>query len=227
MSAIRTRDQPRTSCAESCVDAFPTRHERLVAALGSVPDPRDRRGVRYSLVGVLALAVTAALAGSCSFAAIGQWALESSAEMLAMFGLPSGRVPDESTLRKLFARIDSDALDAALGVWMWTRTFFVNERRVIALDGKTLRGARTSTAKKAPALVAAFDHGAGVVLGQLAVADNSNEIPAARTLLGQFDLTGAVVTCDAPTYPNRHRHSDHQRRRGLCVHCEGQYAYAA
>ena len=49
----------------------PTRHERLLDALKAVPDPRDRRGVRYSLAGMLALAVTATVAGCRSFAAIG------------------------------------------------------------------------------------------------------------------------------------------------------------
>lgn len=176
---------------------FPTCHQRLLAALASVPDPRDRRGVRYGLVGVLAVTVTAVLAGCGSFAAIGQWAAESPVEMLAMLGLNRDSAPDESTLRKLFARLDADALDAALGVWMWTRTLLVDGRRVIAVDGKTLRGARTCTGKKAPQLVAAFDQGAGVVLGQLAAVAGSNEIPAVRTLLTQFDLKGAVVTCDA------------------------------
>jgi hypothetical protein len=99
--------------------------------------------VRYSLAGVLALAVTATVAGCRSFAAIGQWAAETAAEKLLSFGLTTGSAPDESTLRKLFARIDAGALDRALGVWMWTRTFTVGQRRVIALDGKTIRGART------------------------------------------------------------------------------------
>jgi len=177
--------------------ANPTRHERLLAALQTVPDPRDRRGVRYSLAGILALAVTATVAGCRSFAAIGEWAAETAADKLASFGLASGSAPDESTLRKLFARIDADALDRALGVWMWTRTFTVDRRRVIARDGKTVRGARTRPDGKAPHLVAAFDHGAGAVLGQVAVDAKSNEIPAARTQLGQLDLDAAVVTLDA------------------------------
>jgi hypothetical protein len=100
-------------------------------------------------------------------------------------------------LRKLFALIDADALDRALGVWMWTRTFTVEQRRVIATDGKTIRGARTRAGGKAPHLIAAFDHGAGVVLGRVAIDAKSNETPAARTLLEQFDLDGAVVTLDA------------------------------
>jgi Transposase DDE domain len=114
-----------------------------------------------------------------------------------LFGLSGGSAPDESTLRKLFARLNAGALDRALGVWMWTRTFIVDARRVIALDGKTIRGARIRPNGKAPHLIAAFDHSAGAVLGQVAVDTKSNEIPSARTLLGHLDLDGAVVTLDA------------------------------
>ena len=151
-----------------------------------------RAGCATRWPGVLALAVTATVAGCRSFAAIGQWAAETTADKLASLGLAGGGVPDESTLRKLFARLDADALDRALGVWMWTRTFTVDERRVIALDGKTIRGARTRPDGKAPHLLAAFDHGASAVLGQVAVDAKGDEIPAARTLLGQLDLDGAV-----------------------------------
>ncbi|VBA45078.1 ISAs1 family transposase [Mycobacterium attenuatum] len=119
------------------------------------------------------------------------------ADKLALFGLSGGSAPDESTLRKLFARIDADAFDRALGVWMWIRTFIVDQRRVIAVDEKTIRGARTRPEGKAPHLVAALNHRAAVMLGQLAVDVKSNEIPAARTLLGHCDRDGAVVALDA------------------------------
>lgn len=176
----------------------PTRHERLLEVLASVPDPRDRRGTRYPLAGLLALVVTATLAGARSFAVIGQWAAAATAEHLAAFGLGAVAAPDESTLRKLFARIDADALDSALAVWMWTRTVVAGQRRVIALDGKTVRGARhRADDTAAPHRVAAFDHGAGAVLRQVCVEAKSNEIPAARTLLSRLDLDGAVVTTDA------------------------------
>lgn len=178
--------------------ANPTRHQQLLTVLeNNVPDPRKARGIRYPLASVLAMAVAATIAGARSFAAIGQWCAASTPAQLAAFGLGHA-APDESTLRKLFARIDTDALDTALGVWMWTRTFVVGQRRIIALDGKTVRGARDRTADTAaPHLVAAFDHEAGVVLGQVCVDAKSNEIPAARTLLAQLDLAGAVATLDA------------------------------
>ncbi|WP_232070740.1 transposase family protein [Mycobacterium lacus] len=88
---IRTRGHTHVpSSPTPPADANPTRHERLLQALQTVPDPRDRRGVRYSLAGVLALAVTATLAGCRSFAAIGQWAAEAASGTLASFGVTSG-----------------------------------------------------------------------------------------------------------------------------------------
>lgn len=171
--------------------------QSLLEHLERVPDPRDPRGVRYPLAGMLAVAVCAVLAGARSFAAIGEWGLDLGAEDLDLLGL--NRAPVESTLRKLFARLDAAALDAALAVFAWCRVRQIQGRRVIAIDGKTVRGAR-SKAGSAPHLIAALDHGTGVVLGQHAVAAKSNEIPAVRDLLAGFDaadLHGCVITVDA------------------------------
>lgn len=169
----------------------------LLGVLGKVPDPRDPRGVRYPLPGMLAVAVCAVLAGARSFTAIGEWALDLGADHLDRLGLQ--RAPVESTMRKVFARLDAAALDRQLAVVAWTRTHLIQGRRVIAIDGKTVRGARTG-AGAAPHLIAALDHATGVVLGQNAVAAKSNEIPAVRDLLAGFDpadLQGCVITVDA------------------------------
>jgi len=166
----------------------------LLTLLGSVPDPRARRGVRHPLAQLLAIGLSAVIAGARSFAAIGEWAAGPDEAVVAGGG--TGRAPDESTFRRVFARVDADALAAVIGAWVWTRTGVVAGRRVIAIDGKTVRGARRRDGGT-PHLVAALDHASGTVLGQLAVAAKSNEIPAVRTLLGCFDLTRVVVTVDA------------------------------
>jgi len=152
------------------------------------------------LPGLLAVAIAAVASGARSFAAIGQWVCDTDADLLAALGFRRGRRPSESAIRRAFARLDAARLDAVLGAWMWTRTRVVDQQRVIAIDGKTVRGARTPecTGKPtAPHLVAAFDHDSGAVLGQLAVSAKSNEIPAVRTLLASYDLAGVVVTVDA------------------------------
>jgi DDE family transposase len=152
--------------------------------------------------GILAVGLAAVVAGARSFAAIGQWVADADADLLAGLGIGRVRRPSESAIRRTFARLDAAKLDAILAAWVWTRTVVVDQRRVIAIDGKTVRGARTkdatgATISAAPHLVAAFDHASGAVLGQLAVAAKSNEIPAVRTLLAGLDLQGVVVTVDA------------------------------
>ncbi len=161
--------------------------QELLGLLSGVPDPRDPRGVRYPLAGVLAVAVSAVLTGARSFAGIGEWASELGTDRLDRLGLNTA--PEESTLRKLFARLDVVALDRQLGTFAWTRTGRVQGRRVIAIEGKTVRRARVRSGAEhgsVPHLVAALDHLSGVVLGQVSVAAKSNQIPAVRDLLAGF-----------------------------------------
>ena len=168
----------------------------LLDLLAQVPDPRKRRGRRHPLAGLLAVGIAAVIAGSRSFAAIGQWAADAGPEALAVLGAVRGPA-EESTFRRAFALVSADVLDRVLGAWLWTRAVQAGGRLVIAIDGKTVRGARDKTGK-APHLVAALAHGIGAVLGQVAVDEKSNEIPAVRELLKAFtDLAGAVFTIDA------------------------------
>jgi predicted transposase YbfD/YdcC len=172
------------------------RSQYLLDLLAQVPDSRKRRGRRHPLAGLLAVGIAAVIAGSRSFAAIGQWAADASPEVLAGLGAARGAA-EESTFRRAFARVSADVLDRVLGAWLHTRAVQAGGRLVIAIDGKTVRGAKNK-AGKAPHLVAALAHGIGAVLGQVAVDEKSNEIPAVRELLKAFaDLAAAVITIDA------------------------------
>jgi len=126
--------------------------------------------------------------------AIAEWTQDADRDMLSRIGIAADQaMPSESTMRRTLALLDANDLDARLAGWMATRVGHLAGRRVIAVDGKTMRGARTTDG--APHLVAAFDQSAGAVLGQLAVATKSNEIPALR--LDSMDFTDAVVSADA------------------------------
>src|SRR5687767_10747999 len=78
----------------------------LLAAFAAVPDPRRRASVAYPLPAVLALAVAAILARQLSQLAIAEWAARQGAAVLAPLGLAPGRTPCQSTLQRLFARLD-------------------------------------------------------------------------------------------------------------------------
>jgi predicted transposase YbfD/YdcC len=172
------------------------RCQHLLDLLAQVPDPRKKRGRRHALAGLLAVGIAAVIAGSKSFAAIGQLAGDAGPDVLAALGAERGPA-EESTFRRAFTLVSVDVLDRVLGAWLHTRAVRAGGRLVIAIDGKTVRGAKNKDGK-APHLVAALAHGIGAVLGQVAVDEKSNEIPAVRELLKAFaDVAGAVFTIDA------------------------------
>jgi len=175
----------------------------LLAVLGGIVDPRALRGVRHCLVSVLAVAVAAVVAGARSFCAIAEWAADAPAEVLAALSV-SGPAPHESTIRRVLQALDADALDAMIGAWLAGRSRPAG-RRVIAVDGKSVRGA-IGVNGRARHLLAAIDHQAGVVLGQLDVDGKTNEITMFSTLMAGIDIADALVTADA-----LHTQKDHAR----------------
>jgi hypothetical protein len=96
--------------------------------------------------------IAAVIAGSKSFAAIGQWAGDAGPGVLAALGAERGQA-EEFTYRRAFALVSADVLDRVLGAWLHTRAARAGGRVVIAIDGKTVRGAK-SRAGKPPNLVA-------------------------------------------------------------------------
>ena len=164
--------------------------------LASVPDPRDPRGRRYPLDGLLAIAILATAAGMGSYAGFATWAATAPIEVLAQLGIRFRR-PTEKTFRAVFQRLDPADLDRRLGAYFTALAATEAAGMLaVALDGKTLRGARRAGAAAAH-LVSVFAHRARLVLGQLAVAEKSNEIPCVRKILHPFRQVRLLVTVDA------------------------------
>ncbi|MGW2609443.1 ISAs1 family transposase [Streptomyces mirabilis] len=174
-----------------------------------MPDPRRAKGRRHPLVFVLALAACAVLAGAKSLTAIAAWAADAPAAVLTALGgpcrEPSGpTVPAEATVRRVLQRVDGDALDAAIGTWLTARdadrspprqNTARQPRRSLAVDGKTVRGARRVDGTQVHLLVAMT--GTGLVAAQHEVDAKTNEITVFRPLLAELDLRETVVTFDA------------------------------
>jgi predicted transposase YbfD/YdcC len=127
--------------------------------------------------------------------AIGEWAADLPAGVRERLGLHRG-APSETTIRRSLQRLDPDELDTALRAWL-TRGRVVDEDgpRVIAIDGKTCRGARTGHGQVH--LLAALDTGDGTVLGQVQVEGKSNKMTAFPLLVKGIDVAGALITADA------------------------------
>jgi predicted transposase YbfD/YdcC len=171
----------------------------LPAALAHVPDPRARRGVRHRLPVVVSAAVCAVVAGYRSYTAIAEWIDDVPATTALTLGIDPDRRPSETMIRRLLQALDPDLLTAAIGVWLAARaaTAPPTPKRAIAVDGKTLRGSRT-TDTTARHVMTACDQDTGIVLASTDVAGHTNEITRFGPLLDQIgDLRDTVITVDA------------------------------
>lgn len=192
----------------------------LLQALAAVPDPRDPRGVRYPLSALLAVAVCAVVAGASSFAAITDWLHDLDERAQAELGFVRC-VPVGTTVWRLLTRLDDGLLSSVLAGWLRSRTAVVapqpkRYRTVIAVDGKTLRGARRADGRQIH-LLSALDTSTGIVLAQVTIDAKSNEIPAFAPLLEAVEavlgsLAGVLFIADA--LHTQTAHADEIARRG-------------
>jgi predicted transposase YbfD/YdcC len=179
----------------------PAEARHLLAYLAAIDDPRSRAGRRHPLVAVLLIAAAAVLAGARSIAAIAEWAADTPQSIRAALGTRrdpfAGRwvVPTETTIRRTLARLDAEALAAAIGAWLADRDR-PGRRRAVAVDGKTLRGAQDTQGRQVH-LLAVMDHATRAVLAQRQVGGAPGEVPGFQPLLADLDLAGVVVTADA------------------------------
>lgn len=136
---------------------------RLYTALERVPDPRARRGRRHPLAAVLALATAAMLANARSLYAIAQWGRLQEPDLVRALGFTRARTPTVSTLHEVFKALDVQAFERALSGW--AQEVLSPSSRVIALDGKALRGLH---GEELPGvrLVSGYELEAGLVLAQ-------------------------------------------------------------
>jgi len=167
-----------------------------------IPDPRHRRGTVYSLASVLTLVATAMLCGRRSLAAIAEWGQHYN-HLAPYLGFTrrtkdgsAYRTPCTSELHTLLAALPAAVFEAALTGWILDQGVAGLEERVVALDGKTLRG---SQGHQLPGvhLLAAYCRDVEAVLAQLAVPGKTNEHKAALELLKLIPLKGTVITGDA------------------------------
>jgi hypothetical protein len=170
----------------------------LAEVWGELPDPRHRLGKRYRLGTVLTVIFLGILSGENSERGIAAWAQEQRWGLSRQLGLKAGRVPRLGTIQRVLRRLDVVALEGALSAWI--QPLLTQEQREawsgIAIDGKTLRGSGDGD-RPSLQLLSAFSHQLEVVLAQRPVADQTNEIPEARTLLEALTLEGHLVTVDA------------------------------
>jgi predicted transposase YbfD/YdcC len=174
----------------------------IIEHFKELPDPRvNQHLVLHKVIDIVVIAVSATLAQQDSWEEIADYA-EMKQDFLRRFlELPNG-IPSHDTINRVFSLLDPRAWQVCFAAWMRSMGKLSGEK-LIAIDGKTLRGSKSSGTGKAEQecaaleLVTAWASENELVLAQLAVPESGNEISVLPELLELLDLEGATVTLDA------------------------------
>jgi len=165
-------------------------------SFGTLEDPRIDRTKRHHLLDIIALSILGVMAGCESFEEIEDFACCHELWLKEYLILENG-VPSHDTLGRVFERLDPQEFQKSFLAWI-ARIKSLFPETVIPIDGKTLRGShRRSKGLKGLHVVSAWSCANTLSLGQLKVADKTNEISVVPELLKQLMLEGAIVTLDA------------------------------
>src|SRR6266436_837306 len=166
----------------------------LVTHLSEVPDPRIDRRKAHDLIDILVIAVCTLLCAGETFNDMEEFGKAKYDWFKTFLRLRNG-IPSHDTFNRVFAALDPQQfLDCFLRWTQGLRQAVAQE--IVALDGKALRRALNKD-QSVQYVVSAWAESNGLVLGQLKVADKSNEITAVPQLLRVLELSGCIVTTDA------------------------------
>lgn len=167
----------------------------FVECFGGLKDNRYKNK-QHKLLDIIALCICGILSGMSDFIEIYEFALAQKTWFEKHLELPYG-IPSHDTMERVIARLEPKVFNQSFLKWIGKLKDLFPEN-VIPIDGKTLRRSyQKSKGLKALHIVNAYSCANGLILGQVAVDDKSNEITAIPELLKILAIKGAVITIDA------------------------------
>jgi predicted transposase YbfD/YdcC len=159
-------------------------------------DPRIERTKLHLLIDIVTIAICAVICGADGPSDIEQYGHEKHEWLKTFLALPNG-IPSHDTFGRVLARIDPKHFQSCFLRWM-QHICHLTSGEVVPIDGKTLRHSYdTELDQSAIHMVSAWAAANRMVLGQLKVAEKSNEITVIPELLDALDIAGCIVTIDA------------------------------
>ena len=168
---------------------------KLMSIFGSIEDPRSHINQLHDLVDILLIGIISVISGAETWKQMVEFAI-SKEEFLRKFLKLENGIPSEDTINRVFSAIDSNQFEERFIKWVNSLSE-ITKGQVIAIDGKTLRGAKSNGKKSPVHMVSAWANENNLVLGQVRVNEKSNEITAIPVLLENLMIKDCIVTIDA------------------------------
>lgn len=169
----------------------------LHRTFGQLSDPRLNRKKQHLLVDIVILSVLAVLSGAESWDSIELFGKTNRVFLKQFLKLPNG-IPSHNTINRVFGMINPRHFERLFIQWCDEMKEGGKLARVIAIDGKSVRGSKDSFHGMSPVhLVHAWSVENNLCLGQWKTDAKSNEITAIPELLDLLDIKGCIITIDA------------------------------
>jgi predicted transposase YbfD/YdcC len=166
-------------------------------AFRSLNDPRVNRRKLHCLLDVIILSVLAVLSGAESYDSIEIFGKENLAFLKQFLELKNG-IPSHDTINRVFRALHPRQFERCFITWSQGLKDSGIMERVIAIDGKTVRGSKDSFHHRSPLhSVHAWSVENGICLGQMECGEKTNEITTIPKLLDLLDIKGNIITIDA------------------------------
>ncbi len=161
----------------------------------NLKDPRQQGEVDYPRPEILLLCLLAVLAGAETITDIARFGRKK-LHLLRRFRPFANGTPAHDRLGNILAALDHEPFQRCFVAWVAAPTGI--PEWVISIDGKTARRSGNKRKGQAPIhMVSAFAARQRLVLGQVKVAEQSNEIVAIAKLLDLLAIERAIITIDA------------------------------
>ena len=167
----------------------------IVSIFRQVEDPRSHINQLHNLIDVLLIGIISVISGAETWKQMIEFARSKEEFLKTFLELPNG-IPSEDTINRVFSSIDSIQFETCFTQWV-NSIADVSKEQIIAIDGKTIRGAKSNGNKSPVHMVSAWACESNLVLGQIRTEDKSNEITAIPQLLDILDITEQTITIDA------------------------------
>ena len=110
----------------------------LSSYFSELKDPRVKRTKKHLLTDILVIAILAVIGGAEGWEDIENYGIAKQEWLAQFLKLPHG-IPSDDTFRRVFERIDPEALEKSLGKWI-QQLIPSLDQEIVPIDGKCLRG---------------------------------------------------------------------------------------
>lgn len=170
-------------------------NNKLRSIFNAIDDPRRDITKLHNLNDILLIGIISVICGAETWENVEGYARAKIDFLRSFLDLPNG-IPSHDTFNRVFSAIDSEQFETCFIEWVSSLAEMA-PGQVIAIDGKTIRGAKSKGKKSPIHMVSAWACENNLVLGQTKVAEKSNEITAIPKLLEVLAVEGSIITIDA------------------------------